>query len=873
MKRREEMLKRKRKSDVVELGKKTSTNKHNVNIEQQMENMAGDVGRISIEKQEKKPHKQTKISKASKAALRSKTAKIQSLRIPKTVQESMPYDRVYLNGIIKTGAELFTKCYKLTDANFRTANQEAQDEMYFNYGDLLNYFSPDVRPQFIIFNRSVDKEKFKSEILIAEKDDEYNDMRRDLNQILLDKISEGQNNITQEKYLVVSVKAENIEIAVGIFARIDGELATRIKTISEATTEPMTLEERLELLYNIYNQDTDVPFFRKMNIDGNDIRSFDINWMHQLGLTTKDIIGPTSILVEDSYFKLGGKYGRSLFLKNLPTQLSADIYTDLANIPCNALTSVHFSPMRQDSAIRLVRDQMLEINQDMARAAKRAAKNGLGTDFISPELRQAKKDADKSYDDITVRDQKSILMTFVITVFADDLDELDKYTKMVQNNAEKHLCTLAKLTGQQERGLNSCLPLGENHIWADRLMNTESAALFTPYESQELVQPDGQFYGVNAISNHVIVINRLQGQNSNGLIFGMSGSGKSMAAKFIMSQVALLPEEKNEILVIDPQSEYHIIKEFGGEVIRIAPGSHTHINPFDLDISTDSTGDDPVTIKSDYIASICECAIGGHFGLNPIQISVIDRCVRRLYDPYIAHMDMLRRTNSTITCDRSKSPTFRDFYELLKRQPEPEAEYIRLSIEKYCVGSYNTFSFPTNINTSSRFLAYDIHDIGTGMYEIGMQVCLNDIRNRTIANHKRGIRTWIFIDELYVLTQSERTARFLMYCWKQLRKAGAILTAMTQNVEDLLTNREARGIINNSPFIMLLNQSSEDRTEIGAMLHISEAQLSYIKNADTGQGLIYYGDSIVPFKNKIPKSSKLYKLISTNPNETNQAKN
>lgn len=868
--------KNKQTSDMTEIGKKSSApKKEGLTIEEQLDELSGDVGRMDFEKKkvsgiDTAPEKKKSGKSKKSSFFKSKKEAIKSIQIPKTVQQTIPYKKVFTNGIIESETNLFTKCYKLTDANFRTTTQEAQDEMYFCYGDLLNYFTSDVRPQIIIFNKAVDRERFKETILFKEQDDKYNELRKDINDILLSKISEGQNSFTQEKYLVVSVKAENIEVANGTFSRIDGEVSTRLKAINGVPTEPMTLKERLELLYNIYNQDTDIQFFRKMNIDGNEARSFDLGWMHQLGLNTKDMIGPNGISFKnDGYFKLGDKFGRSLFLRNLPTQLSADVLTDIANVPCSALISAHFAPIRQDSAVKLVRDQMLEVTRNMAESAKRQAKSGLtAVEFLPPDAIQAKKDADKFYEDLTVRDQKAFLMTVIVTVFADDLEDLDKFTKMVQNNAEKHLCTLTKLSGQQERGLASSLPLGTNRVWADRLMNTESAALFIPFESMELVQPHGLYYGVNATSNNLIMINRLNSQNSNGLIFGMPGSGKSFAAKMEMSQV-FLSDDKYEIFVIDPQAEYKpLCDQLGGQVVRIAPGSNTHINPFDMDIGNDGKdSDDPVTVKSNYICSICESAIGGHYGLTPVQVSVIDRCVRKLYEPYLAYMDELKRSGSTITCDPEHCPTFKDFYKLLSQQPEPDAEYIMLAIEKYCIGSYNTFAFKTNVDTHNRFIVYDIRDIGTGMSEMGMQICLNDIWNRTIANHKRGVRTWVYIDELYVLTKSESCARFLMTVFKQIRKYGGAPTGITQNVEDLLTNRESRGIINNCNFIMMLNQSAEDRNEIAAMLHISDAQLNYIKNAESGRGLIYTEKGIVPFINKIPRETKIYDVISTNPNE------
>lgn len=840
-------------------------------IDKQYESFHADVGEMSFEKKtkEKKGRKgeEAKRAKKKKTSLKEKVISyISPGSIPKTAQQSIPYKKVYTNGVIELPGHLFTKSYKLTDTNFRDNRQDLQTEQWYAYADLLNYFSPDVRPQFVIFNKAVEKEHFKEQILYEEKEDRYNVLRKDFNNILLAKIQEGQNAITQEKYLVVSVRAENIEIANNTFSRIDGEIAQRIKVINEANTEPMTLEERLELLYKIYNSDTERDFNKTGEINGNPAQEFSIEWMQSMGLSTKDYIAPSVLEFHNTYFKIGDRFGCSLFLRGLPTQLSADAYTDIASVPCTALTSVQFEPCKQDEAIKLVRNQMLEVTRNMSESAKKLAKAGLTTEFLSPDQAQEKADSNSFYADLTERNQKTFLLTLTCTVIADDLDELDKYTAMVQNNADKYLCKLTKLSGQQEDGLNACLPLGFNRLSIDRMLNTESAALFIPFSTQELIQPGGLYYGENQGSHNIIMFDRLNAQNANGLIIGQSGSGKSFQAKSEMLQV-FLSSEKNEIFVVDPQAEYRPLCEaLGGQVVRIAPSSDTHCNPFDMDLSDGSReGDDPVTVKSNYICSICESAIGGHYGLNEVQVTIIDRCVRLLYAPYLDHMEKLRAAGSDVTCDRDACPTLVDFYNLLSRQPEPEAEYLRLAMEKYCVGSYNTFAHKTNIDTNNRFVVYDIRDIGSGMSEMGMQVCLNDIWSRTIQNKKRGVRTWIYIDELYILTKSESCARFIMYIYKQVRKFGGAPTGITQNVEDLLTNRESRGIINNCSFIMLLNQSQEDRAEIGAMLHISEAQLNYIKNADSGEGLIYSGKSIVPFSNKHRnRNTTLYKTISTN---------
>lgn len=845
---------------------------------------AGDVGSLTEPKQEREiaspkeatleaPGNRRKTrTKAKNTKLdKAKKAKIKAMRIPKSSQDTLPYLKVFRNGIFMSEDDVYTKTYTLTDANFKTATQDHQDEMYFAYGDLLNYFQPDVRPQFTIFNTKLDKEVFRENTLFEDQNDGADDLRHAMNAVLEEKINEGQNNIVQKKFITVGVAAENIQVAANVFSRVDTEMVPKIQQINgDNNTEALNLVDRLTLLYNIYNQSATMPFYKKMDMGGKVNETFNLEYMLSLGLTTKDLIAPMDIQFYDDYFLIDDKFGRALGMRTYPTQLSAEIMTDLASVPCTALTSVHFSPMRQDEAITLVRNQMLEVTRNMATSAEKKVKKGLSGDFVPLELKQQKEDADKAFNDFTVRNQKSILATVVSVIFADTYQELENYTKMVINNAEKHMCSMTKLNGQQEAGLASAVPLGVNRLYQNRMLNTEAAALFIPFEAQEMNEPHGLYYGVNQTSHNLVVVNRLEAQNSNGLIIGMSGSGKSFAAKMEMAQ-AWLKHEKNEIFVIDPQAEYKpLCERLNGQVIRIAPGGTTHINPFDMDLDYASNGDgtssdDPVTAKSDYIGALCEAAIGGHYGLNPVQQSVIDRCVRQIYTPYLEHMDKLRLSGSNVTCDRSVTPTLKDFYEILRRQPEPDADYIRIALEKYCVGSYDTFAHHTNVDTNRRFIVYDISDIGTGLKEMGMQVCLEDIWNRTVANKKRGVRTWIFIDEFYLLTQSESCARHLMFIYKQARKFGGVPTGITQNVEDMLTNRESRAIINNCQMVQMLNQSDADRKEIGTILHVSETQLDFIKNAQSGHGLIWYGGSLLPFANKFPTESPFFELLSTKP--------
>lgn len=784
-----------------------------------------------------------------------------TLKVNKTVQDSIPYYRVFKNGIIEVEPGVYTKSYLLEDVNFQIATDEEQENIFCMYGDLLNTFGANVKMQISINNRNVDKEKFCQNTLLKHKNDELNDLREEYNNMLLDKMAEGRNNLKKEKYLTLTIEEENIENAVSTFSRLDSEVSSAIKRINGKETQPMTTVERLGILYDLYNVGSEAAFLRKMNIQGRSVSSFSFESMSQMGLTTKDVIGPESIEVKADYIKVGDKYARTLFLDNLPTFLSTEILTDLSDASCNLIVSVHFESLRQDKSIKLVRNQLVNINSNVVDAQKRATKGGYSVDLISPALLKAQNEANRLMQDLTKRNQKLFLASVVLTHFADSKEELDKDTETLKTNVSKHLCQLKKLGYQQEQGFATALPIGNNQIEVKRLLTTESAAVFIPFAAQELTQEDGMYYGLNAVSRNMILFNRLNSKNQNGIILGTPGSGKSFSAKREIVNVLLNTDD--EVFIVDPEREYTPLAELlGGEVVKIAAGSKTYINPLDMDLDY-ADDDDPITLKSDFIGSLCETVIGGKFGLTPIQKSVIDRCVRQVYKPYIDYMSK----NPGKTMDVDHMPTLVDFYRLLMSQPEPEAQNIALSLELYCTGSLDTFAHKTNVNTSKRFVVYDIKDIGSGMKEMGLQVCLNSIWNKIIENKKKGKRTWFYLDEFYLLTQTDSSARFLQQIWKRARKWGGVPTGITQNVEDLLASKEARGIINNCDFIMMLNQSPLDRQELAAMLNISPAQVSYITNSDAGQGLIYTGKSIVPFIDKFPTNTKLYKVMTTKPDE------
>ena len=818
-----------------------------------------------MNKKIKEENQKSKVVKDKNQDKKSKKKKKGIGKIPKTVQQSIPYERVYKNGIIEISPGVYSKTYLLGDVNFQIATQEEQENIFCFYGDLINTFGSEVGIEITINNRNVDHELFAQNTLLKPQHDNLNFLREEYNKMLLDKMTEGRNNIKNEKYITLRIQAESIEDAITTFARLDSELSSAVKKITGTETAPMTTIERLNVLYDIYNIGNETAFLRKAKYDGKNASSFDFDHMVELGLTTKDVIGPEGMEFQNNYFMVGDKYARSLYLDNLPTFLSTDILSDIASTPCNLLLSVHFESMRQDASIKLVRNQVVNINANVVDAQKRASKSGISFELISPTLINAQNEAARLMQDITKRNQKLFLVTVVVTLFADSKDELEKLTSDVQTSVSKHLCQLKKLFFQQEAAFASSLPLGINKLQTKRLLTTESAAVFIPFSAQELTMPGGMYYGLNAVSKNMILYNRLSSRNYNGVILGTPGSGKSFSAKREMLNVLL--NTNDDVFILDPEREYAALAMLlGGEVVKISAGSETYVNPLDMDLhygEGDDGGNDPVTLKSDFIISLCETVVGGRFGLSPNEKSIIDRCVRLIYKPYLEYMATVKDKS----IDVEKMPTLIDFYNLLMAQPEPEAQQIALSLEIYCTGSLDSFAHRTNVNTKSRFVVYDIKEIGSGMKEMGLQVCLDAIWNKIIDNKMKGKRTWFYLDEFYLLTQTDSSAKFLQQIWKRARKWGGIPTGITQNVEDLLASKEARTIISNSDFVMMLNQAPLDRVELAKMLNISPTQVSYITNSDPGQGLIYNGKTIVPFVDKFPTDTNLYRVMTTKPDE------
>ena len=714
-------------------------------------------------------------------------------------------------------------------------------------------------------------EEFDRQTLLPMQEDGLDYLREERNTMLRKKIMEGRNHLVKEKYLTVSLKADSLEAAQTAFLRLDSEIEANIKKIGQATATPLNTVQRLEILHDIYNIGEEGMFgnnmVRRVNADGKveytfaeDHFRFDI--MRRMGLTTKDMIGPSSFHFKGDHGMMGDTYFRALYMRRIPTFLMDNILAELTNTDQNMITSIHYEPIDGERAQKMIRRQLTNINAGLVDKQKKASRGGYSPDLVSPELKTAAEETGALLDDVNSKNQKLFYMTLSIVHFADTKEQLDSDTKSIQAIGRRLLCDIKILNQQQEKGLNTVLPLADNQLSIHRTVTSESAAIFMPFVNQELNEPNGMYYGNNAVSHNLLKLDRRTRKNGNGFIFGTPGSGKSMSAKQEMLTVLL--SSQDTVVVIDPEGEYYPMAELlGGEVIRIAAGADVHINPFDIDMSAGGAGeDDPLAMKSDFIVSLCETVIGDRFGLAPAQRSIIDRCVKEVYKPYINSRDP-----NTGIYDKAKLPTLIDFYNELRAQSGYEAMQLADSLEIYCTGSLNIFAHQTNVEYSKRFVVFDIKDVGNTMKAMALLVVLDNIWNRMVEGRKQMRYTWFFIDEIYLLFKNEASAEFLKNLYKRARKYYGLPTGITQNVSDLLENDVARTMISNCEYIQMLNQAPIDRAQLAELLNISPTQLGFVTNSNPGEGLIYDGKVIVPFVNKLPKDTKQYMAMTTKPSE------
>ena len=754
--------------------------------------------------------------------------------IPKNIQQVIPIQRIWTNGIFLVGKNKYSLTYKFSDINYAVASKEDKEAMFLDYSELLNSFDSGATTKITVALRRINKKDFEKEILLPFKEDGLDIYRQEYNQMLLDKAI-GSNGMVREIYLTVSVVKKNYEEAKNYFRRIGNDIVSHFAKLGSKCVE-LDAREKLRILHDFYRIGEEVNY------------NLDIKELMKKGHSFKDYICPDGFSFKNDYFEMGKKFGRVLFLKDYASYIKDSFIAELTDMNQNMMMSIDVIPIPTDEAVREVENRLLGVETNITNWQRKQNANNNFSAVIPYDMEQQRKESKEFLDDLTTRDQRMMFANLTLVITADTKEQLDADTETVLITARKHLCQIAPLKYQQLNGLNTALPIGVRKIKNLRTLTTESLAVLNPFRVQEIFDKGGIYYGENAISHNLIMVNKANLLNQSSFLLGVPGSGKSFSAKELIVFLALSTDD--DILICDPEGEYSaLVKAMGGEVIGISASSSDHINAMDM---TEGYGDgaNPVVDKSEFILSLFEQL--DKKGLGPKEKSIIDRCTALVYDDY-------SKTGVV--------PTLMSLRAKLLEQPEREAHELALSLELFTNGSLNVFAHETNVNTNSRIISYDIYKLGKQLKTMGLLVITDAMINRVSENYRKGKRTHIFIDEIHVLFENEYSATFFNSAWRQFRKRNAYPTAITQNVEYLLSSVDASTMLSNSEFIVMLNQAASDRKELAKLLNISDEQMSYITNSDAGCGLIRYGSSLVPFINRFPRNTKLYKLMTTKPGE------
>ena len=769
-----------------------------------------------------------------------------------TVQDSIPFQNMFPDGLCRLEGGAFSKTIAFEDVNYRLAGPEDQRSIFESLCDFYNGYDPSIGVQVSLDSRSggsAADEMFG----IRRQGNDLDPIRDEAVDILRMQYKRGNNGYVKTKYVTLTIEAENLPAARARFARIETDTLNRFKVMG-AAAHVLDGKERLELLYNI------------LHPEGGQF-AFEWDWLPASGLSVKDFISPSSFhFGETRTFRIGKRYGAVSFLQILAPEMHDRILTDFMEADGNIMVTMHIRGINQNEAIKMVKRKITDLDAMKIQEQKRAVRSGYDMDILPSDLSTYGGAAKDLLTDLQSRNERMFNMTFLVLHTAETRQKLEIAVSQAASVAQTYNCLLTRLDFQQEEGLMSSLPLGLNQIEIQRGLTTSSVAIFVPFTTQELFQNGSEalYYGINALSNNLIMVDRKLLKNPNGLILGTPGSGKSFSAKREITNAFLICP-KDDIIICDPEGEYTpLVERLHGQVIKLSPtgkgydGSPCYINPMDLNLDY-SDDDNPLSLKSDFILSLCELIVGGKDGLAPVEKTIIDRCVRIVYRDYLNDPKP------------ENMPLLEDLYNALRAQDEKEAQYIATALEIYVTGSLNVFNHHTNADVNSRIVCYDIKELGKQLKKIGMLVVQDQVWNRVTINRAAHKTTRYYLDEFHLLLKEEQTASYSVEIWKRYRKWGGIPTGITQNVKDLLSSREVENIFENSDFIYMLNQAAGDRQILAKQLNISPHQLSYVTHSGEGEGLLFYGNTILPFIDHFPKDTELYRVMTTKPQEVASA--
>ncbi len=768
--------------------------------------------------------------------------------VPKTAQQSIPFDRMFQDGICRIGQDYYTKTIQFQDINYQLAQQEDKTEIFEEWCSFLNFFDSSVHFQLSFMNMATDIDDFRTSIAIPHQGDGFNSVRDEYSSMLFHQMEAGNNGLTKTKFLTFGIHADSMRSAKPRIIHIETDILNNFKRLG-VQAKILNGKERLALMHQQFHMGDMEKFI------------FDWKYLNRTGLTVKDFIAPSGFgFPTGRKFQMGSLYGAMSFLSIDASDINDRMLADFLNMESSMIVTMHIQSVDQHEAIKTVKHTITELDRSKIEEQKKAVRAGYDMDIIPSDLATFGKDAKDLLKELQSQNERMFLLTFLVMNTGRTEQELENNVFQAKSIAQKHNCNLIRLDFQQEQGLMSSLPLANNLVEIQRGMTTSSTAIFVPFTTQELFQAGDEslYYGLNALSNNLIMVDRKLLKNPNGLILGTPGSGKSFAAKREIANAFLVTDD--DIIISDPEAEYAaLVERFNGQVIKISPTSTQYINPMDINMNY-SDDDNPIALKADFILSLCELIVGGKEGLQPVEKTVIDRCIHQIYNKYFEDPKP------------EKMPLLEDLYNALLKQDEPEAKHVATALEIYVTGSLNVFNHRTNVDITNRLVCYDIKELGKQLKKIGMLVVQDQVWGRVTENRSQGRSTRYYMDEMHLLLREEQTAAYTVEIWKRFRKWGGIPTGITQNVKDLLASREVENIFENSDFIYMLNQAVGDRQILAKQLNISPHQLSYVTHSGAGEGLIFYGNVILPFVDRFPTDIELYRIITTKLSEVVGAK-
>ena len=757
-----------------------------------------------------------------------------------SAQQTIPYLVMHPDGMCQLPGGIYTKTVEYEDINYSVASTEDQTAIFGGWSSFLNYFDCSLPFQLSFVNRR-SRSISRYKVNIPAQEDAYNSIRGEFVDMLKNQIAKSNNGIVRSKYITFGLPADGIAEAKPRLERVESDVIGNLSRLG-VPCEVLDGRDRLAVLHGQMHPGSREPF------------RFSWKDIPKTGMGTKDFIAPDSFDFRQSRtFRVGQHWGAASYLKILASELSDKLLAEILELDAELTVTMHIQTVDQLKAIKTVKGKISDIGRMKVEEQKKAVRAGYDMDILPPDLITFSKDAAELLADLQSRNERMFLLTFTIVNLAPTRQRLENDVFTVSGIAQKYNCAIKRLDWQQEQAFVSSLVLGYNDIEIQRGMTTSSTAIFIPFMTREL-RMDGQalYYGMNALSHNVIMADRKKLKSANGLFLGSTGSGKSFAAKRELINVFLATNDR--IVVVDPMGEYApLVKRLGGQVIEIAPDSPNHINPMDIQMGVNDE-DSPLSMKADFLLSLCELIVGGKEGLQPIEKTVIDRCVRLVY------------RELALGIGNGEMPLLQDLYEELLRQPEPEAKRVATALELYCTGSLNLFNHHTNVQTDARVVCIVLKGMGENLRKIAMHITDEFVTAAVNTNYEKGLATWCYFDEFHILLRDPLTASYFVAVWKMLRKKGCVPSALTQNVKDLLASREIEAILDNTDFMILLSQAQSDRAILAKQLGISEHQLSYITHSNSGEGLLFYGSVTIPFVDRFPKG-EIYNLLTTRPED------